>query len=109
MKKFLLLTLLGLLSLGFIHAQHSAPRLYINNTRVLPKKVEVDYDITYGGFVEIHLFDQDNKKVWIKGKVCKKLGPYTFTIPSKSLKSGERYSYYFRYKGEEYQGSFYAG
>jgi hypothetical protein len=95
------------LSLGVTKAQDS-PRLYINNTTVTENTVNIDYDITYGGFVEIHLFDQDNKKIWINGVVNKKLGSYTFRIPTKPLKAGERYTYFFRYKGEEYSGSFYA-
>ena len=108
MKKFAWLIFFIGISLSTLYAQIS-PRLYINDTRVTQKAVEIDYDITYGGFVEIHLFDEDGKKLWIHGVVNKKLGTYTFRIPLKPLEPGIRYNYYFLYKGEEYHGSFYAG
>lgn len=91
-----------------LFAQQDPPRLYINNTNMTELFVAIDFDINYGGFVEIHLFDEDDKKVWIYGVVKDKVGSYTFKIPTKPLTPGERYSYYFRYKGEEYRGSFYA-
>ncbi len=108
MKTLLIAILITLGSLGPIIAQNAPPRLYINSTRVSATVVEIDYDITYGGFVEIHLFDQDGKKVWIKGVVNQKLGSFTFRIPARPLKPGDRYTYFFRYKGSEYNGSFYA-
>ena len=102
--------LLLLLGWGIFQvAAQVSPRLYINNTRVADKYIEIDYDITFGGFVELHLFDENDKKIWIHGEVNKKLGSYTFRIPAKPLTPGVRYTYYFLYKGEEYHGSFYAG
>ncbi|MDB4285943.1 hypothetical protein N9933_01415 [bacterium] len=107
MKWIFACILLLSINLGVLMAQ-DAPRLYINNTVMSDRTVNIEYDITYGGFVEIHLFDQENKKVWIYGVVNKKLGSYVFKIPTKPLNPGERYTYFFRYKGEEYSGSFYA-
>ncbi|MEM6263423.1 MAG: hypothetical protein AAGI38_13000 [Bacteroidota bacterium] len=88
--------------------QQTAPRLYINNTTQNDKYVLINYEITYGGYVEIHLFDTEGQKIWIHGQVAEKIGDHTFRIPVKPLKPGSRYTYFFRYKGEEYSGSFYA-
>ncbi|MEZ4684685.1 MAG: hypothetical protein R3B47_01010 [Bacteroidia bacterium] len=43
-----------------------------------PEFVEIDFDVNYGGFIEIHLFDEDGKKVWIYGRVFDKSGKYLF-------------------------------
>ena len=106
MRTFLIAFLFALTAPVF--AQQQPPRLYINETRMSPQFVEIDYDINYGGFIEIHLFDEDGKKVWIFGVVKDKVGSYTFKVPTKPLRAGDRYSYHFTYKGEEYHGSFYA-
>lgn len=106
MRVFLFLLALTLtISLS---AQQDPPRLYINQTNMSPSFVEIAFDVNYGGFIEIHLFDEDDKKIWIYGRVFDKSGNYVFKIPNKPLISGKRYRYYFRYKGEEYNGSFYA-
>ena len=89
-------------------AQQDPPRLYINETNVNSQFVEIQYDINYGGFIEMHLFNEEGKKVWIYGMVQDKMGSYIFKVPTKPLLSGERYTFHLRYKGEEYNGSFYA-
>lgn len=83
------------------------PRLYITGTQVAPNAVLLKYDVTYAGFVELHLFDQQGEKIWIKGDVVDKVGAHIFPISRKPLKKGERYSYILKYKGREYTGSFY--
>ncbi len=83
------------------------PRLYITGTEMATKAVVIKYDVTYAGFVELHLFDQEGSKVWIKGKVVDKVGSHVFPIPRKPLASGSRYSFILKYKGGEYSGSFY--
>ena len=108
MRLLIISFLMLMTSWASLSAQQHPPRLYINQTRVMDNVIEIDYDITYGGFVELHLFDQSGKKIWIKGVVNQKLGSFTFKIPTRPLKAGERYTYFFRYKGDEYNGSFYA-
>ncbi|MFK7973188.1 MAG: hypothetical protein AB8F95_22660 [Bacteroidia bacterium] len=104
--------ILFILTLGFaaapLAAQQDPPRLYINQTNMSSQFVTIDFDINYGGYIEMHLFDEDGKKIWIYGVVKDKMGKHSFKIPTKPLRTGERYSYHFRYKGEEYNGSFYA-
>lgn len=90
------------------HPQQGTPRLYITGTQVTPNAILIKYDITYAGFVELHLFDQQGEKVWIKGNVVDKVGEHVFPISRKPLKAGQRYSYILKYKGREYTGSFYA-
>jgi hypothetical protein len=106
MRVFLFLLLATLTTT--LTAQQDPPRLYINQTNMAASFVEIAFDVNYGGFVEMHLFDEDDKKIWIYGRVFDKSGNFIFKIPTKPLKAGKRYRYYLRYKGEEYNGSFYA-
>lgn len=106
MRVFLFTLCLGLGLSTF--AQQLPPSLYINATNPNSSFVEIEYDINYGGFIELHLIDESGKKVWIHGVVNDKLGTYKLRIPTKPLKSGERYSFYLRYKGKKYDSSFYA-
>ncbi|MEZ4825964.1 MAG: hypothetical protein R3C61_06675 [Bacteroidia bacterium] len=84
------------------------PRLYITKLEQKPEFVEITYEITMAGFVELHLFDPDGKKVWIKGRVTDRIGVDKILIPRSPLKSGQRYTYFLRYKGKDHSGSFYA-
>ncbi|MCB0841184.1 MAG: hypothetical protein KDD63_07050 [Bacteroidetes bacterium] len=85
------------------------PRLYIGTIKKTPQYVEINYEITVPGFVELHLFDPDGNKVWIKGRVTDRTGFDKIPIPAQGLKrKGERYTYFLRYKGKDYSGSFYA-
>lgn len=103
---FLLLSLPAIRSLA---GKPSAdPRLYITKLEQKPDAVEIAYEITMTGFVELHLFDPDGKKVWIKGRVTDRVGVDKILIPRSPLKSGQRYTYFLRYKGRDYPGSFYA-
>lgn len=83
------------------------PRLYINRTDFKGDYMEINYEITNAGFVELHLFDPSGKKIWIKGKVTDRIGVDLIRIPKKPLKPGERYSFILKYKGKEYSGNFY--
>lgn len=90
----------------FTQAQ-SDPRLYITATDQRPDYVEIKYEITLAGFVELHLFGPNGKKVWIKGRVTDRKGVDYIRIPTKPLKSGERYKFVLKYKGKDYSSSFY--
>lgn len=107
MKWIIVWLFVAFAGLAMAHAQVE-PRLYINDVSVGSDQVSINYDITFGGFVEIHLFDESGKKVWINGVVNNRVGTYTFRVPGKPLKPGQRYTFFFRYKGAEYHGSFYA-
>ncbi len=107
MRIFLLTIFLGI-GISQLTGQDIPPRLYINQTVVASDSVRINYEINYGGFVELHLFDEEGKKVWINGNVKRRLGRYVFQIPSRPLKAEMRYTFFLRYKGEEYHGSFYA-
>lgn len=88
--------------------QEADPKLYLTGAEVTPSQVFVRYDITFGGFVELHLFDATGKKIWIKGVVDKEIGSHFITISTKSMKSGEMYTFKLKYKGKDYDGSFVA-
>lgn len=90
-----------------VTGQDIPPRLYINQTSVASDSVRINYEINYGGYVELHLFEEDGKKVWINGNVKRRLGRYVFRIPARALKADMRYTFFLRYKGEAYHGSFY--
>ncbi|MDX2282832.1 MAG: hypothetical protein NW241_01660 [Bacteroidia bacterium] len=84
------------------------PRLYLMGSARKGEFVEVQYEITNPGFVELHLFDAEGKKLWIRGKVTDRAGQDYIQIPTKPLETGKRYSFILKYKGQEYSGSFYA-
>ena len=85
------------------------PKLYITSIKKTPDYVELTYEITMAGFVELHLFDPEGKKVWIKGRVTDRTGYDKIRIPAKGLKAkGERYTFILKYKGKDISGSFYA-
>ena len=91
---------------GFSSAE---PKLYISTPKKVPGYLELTYEITMAGLVELHLFDPDGKKVWIKGRVTDRAGFDKILIPAKGLKrKGERYTFILKYKGKDYNGSFYA-
>ncbi|MEZ4772091.1 MAG: hypothetical protein R3D00_02835 [Bacteroidia bacterium] len=94
--------------LSFAGKPTADPRLYITKLEQKADVVEIAYEITMSGFVELHLFDPDGKKVWIKGRVTDRVGVDKILIPRAPLKSGQRYTYFLRYKGRDYPGSFYA-
>jgi hypothetical protein len=105
--RIFLLSLFVCFGIAQVNAQDIPPRLYINQTNVASDSVRINYEINYGGFVELHLFDEEGKKIWINGDVKRRLGRYVFQIPTGPLKADMRYTFFLRYKGEEYHGSFY--
>jgi len=83
------------------------PALYITGTSDTdPKNVEIAYDITHSGFVELHLMDSKKNKIWIKGYVIPKAGAHVFKIPIEPMKVGEKYDFILKFKGKDYLGSF---
>jgi hypothetical protein len=113
--KFRLSSLMALaalmLSLSASAQTASEPRLYYKGSAFMQNKeaMLIRYEVNTPGFVELHLFNAEGKKVWIKGKVSEKLDSEEFIpVPVKPLESGKRYSFILKYKGKEYSGNFYA-
>ncbi|MEO0473531.1 MAG: hypothetical protein AAF206_28215 [Bacteroidota bacterium] len=109
-KQAFFLTIFMLVSLFIPHLLNAdtasvEPRLYINSTTSKAEYVEIIYEITMPGFVELHLFDKDDEKLWIKGKVTDRVGSDYIRIPKKPLKIGERYKIVLKYKGKDYDRS----
>ena len=84
------------------------PRLYVKTTQVNGDYMEITYEITSPGFVELHLFNPEKEKIWIRGRVTNRIGVDVIRIPRKPLKPGERYTFMLKYKGSDYNGSFYS-
>lgn len=110
MKKILIVALF----FSFIHfsfAQLSdryiEPKLYMGSSTLNGTNMEVAYEITIPGFVELHLIEQSGKKIWIKGYVKSK-GNHIFKIPVEPMKKNERYDFILKYKGMEEKGWFYS-
>ncbi|MEL7530637.1 MAG: hypothetical protein AAFN10_04985 [Bacteroidota bacterium] len=112
---FLCVAVLSPALMGFINPQ-AEPRLYINSPIMKTTQVQLAYEVTTPGFVELHLFDPDpdpevrgepEKKIWIKGKVTDRIGLDYIAVPLKPLGSGKRYKYILKYKGKDYSSSFY--
>lgn len=107
-KRFWIFLFLGSMMLPLIGMAQSTPRLYITATDQKPDYVEVKYEITLAGFVELHLISPNGKKIWIKGRVTDRKGVDYIRIPKKPLKAGARYTFILKYKGKDYSSSFYA-
>ena len=106
---FFLITGIGFQSFSTpLSSQQNDPRLYITNTASKADYVEITYEINIEGFVELHLFDQNGKKIWIRGRVTDRKGVDSIKIGKKPLKKGDRYTFVLKYKGKDYNGSFYA-
>lgn len=108
-------TLVFLLLFGItgpsVKAQYSAasqpPKLYINSVDNRGEYFEVTYEITAPGYVELHLNDEEEKKLWVTGKVTDRVGVDVHRIPTSPLKAGKRYSFILKYKGKDYPSFFY--
>lgn len=103
----LLLVFLLPMTAGVQAGSPKDPKLYIKSETVRNDYVEIVYEVTFEGFVELHLFNPDGKKIWIKGKVTDRTGLDKIRVPRGPLKDGERYSFTLKYKGKEYEGRFY--
>lgn len=84
------------------------PKLYVNSPQSRTDHVRIQYEVNMPGFVELHLFDPEDKKIWIKGKVTDRVGLDYIAIPKKPLQAGERYRIVLKFKGKDYKSSFYA-
>ncbi|MEM6801846.1 MAG: hypothetical protein AAF696_10620 [Bacteroidota bacterium] len=104
---FLLASSFSLLGQSSYTATKADPRLYIKASTPNGEYMEINYDINAPGFVELHLFNPDKKKVWIKGKVSNKSGIDKIRIPNKGLKNNGRWAFVLKYKGKDYNGSFF--
>lgn len=107
---FVLLILFGSLRtiLGYqIVIVSNEPRLYVEEITIHDDHVNIQYEVNYPGFVELHLFDPEGEKVWIKGLVADKSGIHDFHISRKPMIEGKRYSFILRFKGKDYSRSFY--
>lgn len=83
------------------------PKLYMGSTTQNGTNMEVAYEITVPGFVELHLIDPSGKKIWIKGFVKDK-GNHVFKIPVEPMKKNEKYEFILKYKGKEEKNYFYS-
>lgn len=83
------------------------PKLYIKSETVHNNYVEIVYEVNIEGFVELHLFNPEGKKIWIKGKVTDREGLDKIRVSRKPLETGQRYTYTLKYKGKDYEGRFY--
>ncbi|MDX1906804.1 MAG: hypothetical protein SF053_07190 [Bacteroidia bacterium] len=104
----IIITLSGAGGIPMADLLHREPRLYINSTVNSTDFVEIIYEVNSPGFIELHLFDKAGKKIWIKGKVTDKAGADAIKIPRKPLVKDDRYTFVLKYKGKDYNGSFYA-
>lgn len=115
MKKnvFLLLLALGFSTyMGHLHAQvseyYEEPKLYLGQVGANGTLMEINYEITTAGYVEIHLIDPKGKKVWIKGQVRNKKGNFAFKIPTEPMEKNARYEFILKFKGKEEKSTFYS-
>lgn len=115
MKKFffLLLLCIGITPISTkLHAQvadyYEEPKLYLGQVNANGDLMEINYEITTAGYVEIHLIDPKGKKVWIRGQVRNKKGSYAFKIPSGPMEKNARYEFILKFKGKEEKSSFYS-
>jgi len=83
------------------------PRLYVEEITIYDDHVNIQYEVNYPGFVELHLFDPEGEKIWIKGLVADKAGIHDFNISRKPMIEGKRYSFILKFKGKDYSRSFY--
>ena len=112
MKHLLLILPLLLGSMSFANPtpesllSNKAPRLYMKGTATQADYVEITYEVTFEGFVELHLFNREGKKIWIHGKVTDRAGVDRIRVPRKPLEPGQSYTFTLKYKGKDYNGRF---
>lgn len=91
---------------GAAQSTRSTPaRLYIKSTEQKRDFVAITYEINFPGFVELHLFNSDGEKLWIKGNVTDRKGLGVVRVPIKPLEPGKFYPYILKYKGRDYKGT----
>lgn len=99
--------LIGQQAFGQFGTGSQDPRLYINSVDNRTEYIEIQYEITSSGYIELQLFDKEENRLWITGKVTDRVGKDVIRIPTGPLKSGERYTFVLKYKGKEYDSFFY--
>ncbi|MCI4666904.1 MAG: hypothetical protein MRZ79_02005 [Bacteroidia bacterium] len=67
--------------------------------------IDIIYEITMPGFVELHLFNSKDEKLYIKGKVTDRIGLDKIQISTKPLTRGKFYPFILKYKGKEYKST----
>lgn len=67
--------------------------------------IEIIYEITMPGFVELHLFNSKEEKLYIKGRVTDRTGLDKIKISTKPLERGKFYPFILKYKGQEYKST----
>ncbi|MFN0200643.1 MAG: hypothetical protein ACKVTZ_03945 [Bacteroidia bacterium] len=89
-------------------APPEVPALMLTGIEENATHVVIAYEITHPGYVELHLYNEKKKRVWIKGKVDEKPGKGALKIPVEPLKPNEKYEYLLKYKGTDNKGFFYS-
>jgi hypothetical protein len=116
MKQLIVLASLWLTALtGFAQLNQIPPRLSGNTAIQAGGNIEIRYIVNYPGFVQLYLYNDKKECVWIKGKTTETImdtggrqtGEGMFRISTRPMTAGERYTYVLKYKGKDYQGSFY--
>lgn len=82
------------------------PRLSLGEIQIFDEFIEIPYEINFGGFVELHLKNDERETIWVKRVVNDKMGNYALRIARKPLEANKRYSFEIKYKGRDYFGSF---
>lgn len=79
--------------------------LSITGTLLNEGSIKIGYKIPYDGYIEFHLYDANDKKVWITSWVKDK-GEYYLAINRTKLEAGMEYRFDFIYKGKKFTGKF---
>lgn len=90
-----------------VSSYYEEPRLYVGSSATVGSAVEVSYETTTAGFVELRLTDDKGKVVWIKG-VVKPKGKHVFKIPTEPMEKNIRYEFVLKFKGKDESGWFYS-
>lgn len=67
--------------------------------------VKLGYDIPYPGYIEFHLFNDKDEKIWVDYGVREK-GEHYQSLRRDKLTEGTTYHFEFWYKGKPYPGKF---
>jgi hypothetical protein len=67
--------------------------------------IKLGYVIPYPGYIEFHLFDDKDQKIWVDYGVREK-GEHYQSLKKEKLTPGLNYRYEFWYKGKPYSAKF---
>jgi len=100
-------SLSGLTAFAQVKSEPTTPlRLKLRDEVDRGSYMEIVYEISMPGFVELHLFNYKKEKLYIKGKVTDRSGLDKIRFSTKPLERGKFYTYILKYKGQEHKGSF---